>query len=236
MKLIKLNKEQKKKAMWILGWIFFFPAPLSVLIWKLNYNKTIKIILLILVWSSIIILGNIISKEEPENQKYKPTENQSTIKEEINKNDNIDEEKENKDDLNKIKTYKINTQEYWDYLHSLIENITINHDTYTSFKMRSYSNIYIKFHLYPNKRLSEEAFDKYLDELSIKIFNELKKNKYQKGSFFSSNYEIINVNFYNYDEHWNNQLNIEKTVQFYILELEEYDTFENYKNRNNYLG
>lgn len=50
--------EQPKKRrtwLWVLGWIFMFPVPLSVLIWRSQKMPTWgKVILLILLWSWVL--------------------------------------------------------------------------------------------------------------------------------------------------------------------------------------
>lgn len=236
-----ISKENKKKIFWILGWVFFFPAPLSIVIWKSKFSKNIRILLLIVLWGGLIILGNILPNETTEQVPTNNTEviEESTTKEEEkveedDKEEKVETETEKADNSIKSKTYKIDTKEYREYVYSVIENIVKKNNTYTSFKMNTYASIYLKVNLYPNKRLSKDEFEKQLNELSIEIFKELKKNKYKKGGFFASNYEIINVNFYNYDEHYPNNLNIERTQQYYVLELKDYDTFDKYDSRNDY--
>lgn len=56
----KIREEEKKKKMmiwWILGWIFFFPIPLSIIIWKSNLEQKVKIGLLIALWGTMLIYG-----------------------------------------------------------------------------------------------------------------------------------------------------------------------------------
>lgn len=87
----KLTKEQKRKILWILGWIFFFPAPLSVLIWKSKYNKTVRILLLVLLWGGLIILGNIMPSETTNtetNKENSPIKEEVPIENNSNKNEN----------------------------------------------------------------------------------------------------------------------------------------------------
>jgi len=54
---IKQEKKKKNLIWWILGWIFFFPIPLTVLIWKSNWDKRKKIIATAILWGVLILLG-----------------------------------------------------------------------------------------------------------------------------------------------------------------------------------
>ncbi len=60
--MVKLHAEQESKkkhlVWWVLGWIFFFPAPLTILIVKnekLDFKK--KAIILAVIWGVILIVG-----------------------------------------------------------------------------------------------------------------------------------------------------------------------------------
>lgn len=238
-----ISKENKKKIFWILGWIFFFPAPLSIVIWKSKFNKTIRILLLIALWGGLIVLGTILPSETTEQI---PSDNKKTVEETITKEDEKkvekvetdtektenDKKKEEKEETTKKnKTYKLNSEEYFNYVVSVMESITKKNDTYTKFNAHTYGYIYIVVSIYPNRILSNDEFKKYLNDISVEIFRELKKNKYKSGGFFATDYEIINVDFYNYDEHYPHNPSRERTQQFYVLELKDYDTFEKYDTR-----
>lgn len=49
-----INKNNKKNddniVWWAIGWILFFPAPLTILIWRTKWPKSVKIIITILLW------------------------------------------------------------------------------------------------------------------------------------------------------------------------------------------
>lgn len=54
-----VEDEQRKKNMiwWVLGWIFFFPAPLTILIWKnQNLDTKTKGILIGVLWAVLLII------------------------------------------------------------------------------------------------------------------------------------------------------------------------------------
>ena len=70
--------EQQKKSsliLWILGWLFFFPAPIMVLIWrkKNTWNTKIKIAVTIAFWLVFFIIGL------SDNKDTTSTENESTV-------------------------------------------------------------------------------------------------------------------------------------------------------------
>lgn len=54
-----VEDEQRKKNMiwWVLGWIFFFPAPLTILIWKnQNMDTKTKGIMIGILWAVLLII------------------------------------------------------------------------------------------------------------------------------------------------------------------------------------
>ena len=53
-------KSNSNLLWWILGWIFFFPAPLMILIWrkKNTWNTPTKIIVTVLIWVVILAYGS----------------------------------------------------------------------------------------------------------------------------------------------------------------------------------
>ena len=55
----KIRQENKKKNLkwWIIGWILFFPIPLTILIWKSNWDKKRKIIITIVMWGILLLIG-----------------------------------------------------------------------------------------------------------------------------------------------------------------------------------
>ncbi len=53
------NNQSKSMVWWILGWIFFFPAPVMVLIWrkKNTWNVKVKIGVTVAFWLVVLIIG-----------------------------------------------------------------------------------------------------------------------------------------------------------------------------------
>lgn len=79
------NDAPKKNNMiwWVLGWIFFFPAPVMVLIWrkKNTWDIKIKIAVTVVFWIFIFALGSINSSDTPSNvEETTKAENVSTEK------------------------------------------------------------------------------------------------------------------------------------------------------------
>jgi len=59
--------QKKNLWLWILGWLIFFPIPLTVLIVRSGkLGKTLKGVILTLLWLPIVLLGIAGSKAEPE--------------------------------------------------------------------------------------------------------------------------------------------------------------------------
>ena len=67
----KEEKRKKNLKWWIIGWIFCFPIPLTILIWKSNWDKSKKIIATIILWIVILIFGAISGAQSNEEKKEK---------------------------------------------------------------------------------------------------------------------------------------------------------------------
>ena len=71
-------KKKRKTWLWILGWIFFFPVPLTVLIYRSEkLKKNVKIALLAVLWLFVIfsVLTNDSTDSEPVDTTPKSSEN-----------------------------------------------------------------------------------------------------------------------------------------------------------------
>ena len=56
----RLEEEKRKKdnlKWWIIGWIFCFPIPLTILIWRSKWEQKKKIIATVALWGFILIFG-----------------------------------------------------------------------------------------------------------------------------------------------------------------------------------
>ena len=112
-----------------------------------------------------------------------------------------------------------------------METVTNEESLLESYNARTYSGIYIKVYMYPSRCLEENEFDAMTETVSKKIFDTLKKNNYKNGGFLASNYEIINVEYFNCGGLYGNQLTTEKFIQFYIHDLKKYENYNEYINR-----
>ena len=55
---VKDENNKSKWWLWILGWVFFFPIPLSILIYRTDkLEKKAKIILIIILWTLVLYIG-----------------------------------------------------------------------------------------------------------------------------------------------------------------------------------
>jgi len=73
------SSTQKKNNtwLWVLGWIFCFPIPLTVLIWKSKWSQAVKIIVTILLWGFILIVVS--TSESETSNSINNSQNQSSI-------------------------------------------------------------------------------------------------------------------------------------------------------------
>ena len=51
------EKRKKNLKWWIIGWIFFFPIPLTILIWKSKWDQKKKIIATVILWGVLLLIG-----------------------------------------------------------------------------------------------------------------------------------------------------------------------------------
>jgi len=71
-KIIEKEKKDKALVWWVLGWIFFFPIPLTILIYRsTKLSKKAKIALIIALWVVIILIGVSGNDEDKEQMKNK---------------------------------------------------------------------------------------------------------------------------------------------------------------------
>ena len=66
---IQQRGEKKKKNLkwWIIGWILFFPIPLTIIVARSKKLKTLwKIIILVAIWGGFILIGLSGEKEKKE--------------------------------------------------------------------------------------------------------------------------------------------------------------------------
>lgn len=60
------DRKQKNLKWWILGWIFVFPIPLTILLVKTKkLNPIVKAILIAVLWVAVIIFGAVNAKNKP---------------------------------------------------------------------------------------------------------------------------------------------------------------------------
>lgn len=83
---MQYEKEKKNKNLkwWIIGWIFCFPIPLTILIWKSDWNKKKKIIVTILLWLVILIIGWSVPNDDTQTNQVTSKNETSTINEKVN--------------------------------------------------------------------------------------------------------------------------------------------------------
>ena len=51
------TSKKSNTWLWVLGWIFFFPAPLTILIWRSNWEQKKKIIVTVVLWLTLLIIA-----------------------------------------------------------------------------------------------------------------------------------------------------------------------------------
>lgn len=87
------EKRKKNLKWWIIGWIFFFPIPLTILIWKSSWDKNKKIIVTIVLWVVLLTLGTLMPNDTTTLNNNEPSNTETEQKlEENQKNDKMKSE------------------------------------------------------------------------------------------------------------------------------------------------
>ena len=89
-KMAIYREEQKRKNLkwWIIGWIFCFPIPLTILIWRSKWDKKKKIIVTAILWIFILIIG--LTNDSPSNDSVSSNTTNSSNTSEIEMNKEIE--------------------------------------------------------------------------------------------------------------------------------------------------
>lgn len=188
--------ERKKNNLkwWIIGWIFCFPIPLTILIWKSKWDKKKKIIATSVLWIFIMIFmfvnpGNPTSAEIKERREKinetfveKYNEISSSKIENITTYNAQDKESPYYRDEFNSSEYKIN-----DSIHGSIENTQINLISY------GYSNT-DKFRFYADTNNDEEMKNIFRYTINI-LDNEITNDEINESINRAIKYknEIINI-------------------------------------------
>ena len=86
--------QKSNLVWWILGWIFFFPAPVMVLIWrkKNTWDIKIKIAVTVVLWLLIIIIGSTGNKDDSKTTDSTSSDATISVESDLDsKSDNITE-------------------------------------------------------------------------------------------------------------------------------------------------
>lgn len=156
------EEEMRKKNLkwWILGWIFMFPIPLTILIWRSKWDKNKKIICTIALWVIILIIGYASPNE--------PTNNGNNTNE-VQENETITKE-------TKIDTF---VNEY----NKLTENKLVFKENFeaqdeesghyrTEFRLTAYKNSLGKSYTINNQVIDIIATENILSEMDVRIYSD----------------------------------------------------------------
>ena len=91
-KMAIYREEQKRKNLkwWIIGWIFCFPIPLTILIWRSKWEQKKKIIVTAVLWIFILIIGLTNNSTSNENISTNTTNSSNTSEIDTNKEKEIE--------------------------------------------------------------------------------------------------------------------------------------------------
>lgn len=73
------SKSNNNMIWWVLGWIFFFPAPVMVLIWrkKNTWDVKTKVIVTVVFWIVFFILGSVGGKDNSTKEEQEVVESEA---------------------------------------------------------------------------------------------------------------------------------------------------------------
>lgn len=116
------------------------------------------------------------------------------------------------------KVYKTNSQEYFKLLDSSASKIANNYDEIYLLGTKTSGTTYFHITLYSHKYIDEKDYEKIKDSYMKDLKEELSKYKYK--STFTNNYEIVQVYFYNIQNHYPYNRERFTWVQFYTTDLD----------------
>ncbi len=133
---------------------------------------------------------------------------------------NPEEKKEQKvkENIDSKKVYKTNSQEYFKMLNYTAKDIADKYDNIYLFRTKTSATTYYHIILYSTKYINETEYgnikESYVNELKEKL------SKYKYRETFLNNYNIVQVYFYNYQNHYPYDRDLYKWVQFYVTDLD----------------
>ena len=113
----------------------------------------------------------------------------------------------------------ISSEEYYEKIGEIFETITSANEIY---KFQGFTSRYpyLQISIYPTGKYDKAVIEQEAKEIINKVLQELKKYKFKTGGLFSSNYEFLNIYFYDYDKYGNVSRNGGPFAQINVLEIE----------------
>lgn len=180
------EKRKKNLKWWIIGWIFFFPIPLTILIWRSKWNQKTKIIVTAVLWGGFLIIGALSPSDTTSTQTNNTNGNNTEkVEKEINVNETFIE-KFNSISSSKIENlvtynaqdkesgyyrteFRLNAFENNTSIHGTIGNSTVDLINYGSLnekdKFRFYASI-------ENEEQMKEIFKSAINVIDSSISND----------------------------------------------------------------
>lgn len=147
---IQKQPEKSNTWLWVLGWIFFFPAPVMILIWrkKNTWDVKIKLAVTIAFWLFIIIVGLMDDGSSSSENRTSQTDS-TTVIQEKSENDSSNYQNEKNDDLDEKKSSLYADAEIVDIMSGSGKNVvgkmTISHANKDECTDEALSDWYMNF-------------------------------------------------------------------------------------------
>lgn len=125
------------------------------------------------------------------------------------------------------KTYKVNGDEYINYIKSTIKNIIVTNDLY-QLRMISVSYPYIKVYIDYFNPIDKTIFNNKNMEIANNIYNKFKENNYEDVPIYQYKYNIISLEFYSQEINCKSVCAQNDFIQIDVLEIENKSTLQEY--------
>lgn len=193
--------QKSNMVWWVLGWIFFFPAPVMVLIWrkKNKWDTKKKIAATVAFWVVLFILGNINNSNSTDNSAKTTVEEQvatkdieTTVEEKgVETKENITTE-DQKTDIKEEPSEKVEKVEEDDGVSKEYKNALKKADAYASSMNMSKKGVYDQLTSEYGEKFPEDAAQYAIDNVKA----DWKENALKKAELYSSSMYMSKMSIY----------------------------------------
>ena len=174
---LRYEQETKRKNLkwWILGWLLFFPIPLTILIIK---NKTLsvknKAIIISIIWGIVLVYGSVRKSERSKDVSVNSEVESQSKSSNLIDSENTDDEDTNKETQSEVfetSNSASNDNNLENEIINQASDIPVSEETNEPLEEKQKYQLYIDVKSEYNIMFSKYAMELYIDEQSIGTVN-----------------------------------------------------------------